>query len=81
MNVFEGFQLVGNTVRREQDFTNVEAGRTVTRWEFMEANVGRVLPQLSGANVALGDFLVTADVTQVPAAFTLQEVRDSIGQS
>jgi hypothetical protein len=79
MTVFEGFQLLDSTVRREQDFTNIEAGRTVTRWEFMEANVGRVLPQLSGANVALGDFLVTADVSSVPAAFTLKEVRDSIG--
>ncbi len=80
MTVFEGFQLLNNTVRREQDFTNIEAGRTVTRWEFMEANVGRVLPQLSNANVALGDFLATADVTNVPAAFTLQEVRDSIAR-
>ena len=80
INVYEGFQLVGNAVRREQDFTNVEAGRTVTRWEFMEANVGRVLPQLSNANVALGDFLATADSTTVPAAFTLQEVRDSIAR-
>jgi hypothetical protein len=80
INVFEGFQLVGNAVRREQDFTNVEAGRTVTRWEFMEANVGRVLPQLSQANVALGDFLATADTATVPAAFTLQEVRDSIAR-
>lgn len=80
MNVYEGFQLLSTATRKEQDFTNVEAGRTVTRWEFMEANVGRVLPQLSGANVALGDFLVTADVNTVPAAFTLQEVRDSIAR-
>jgi hypothetical protein len=80
MTVFQGFQLLDGTVKREQDFTNIEAGRTVTRWEFMEANVGRVLPQLSGANVAIGDFLVTADVATVPAAFTLQEVRDSIGR-
>ena len=80
MTVFQGFQLLDSTVEREQDFTNIEAGRTVTRWEFMEANVGRVLPQLSGANVAIGDFLVTADVATVPAAFTLQEVRDSIGR-
>lgn len=78
MTVFQGFQLLDSTVRREQDFTNIEAGRTVTRWEFMEANVGRVLPQLSGANVAIGDFLATADVATVPAAFTLKEVRDSI---
>ncbi|HEX6284340.1 MAG TPA: hypothetical protein VFZ71_05670, partial [Pyrinomonadaceae bacterium] len=80
INVFQEFQLVGNAVRREQDFTNVEAGRTVTRWEFIEANVGRVLPQLSGANVALGDFLATADTSTVPAAFTLQEVRNNIAR-
>lgn len=80
MNVFEGFQLVGAATRRELDTTNVQVGRTVTRWEFMEANVGRVLPQLSNANVSLGDFLVTADVTTVPAAFTLQQVIDSIGR-
>ena len=80
MAVFEGFQLLGNTVRREQDFTNIEAGRTVTRWEFMEANVGRVLPQLGGDNVALGDFLATADVATVPAAFSLKEVRDGMAR-
>ncbi len=80
MTVFEGFQLFDNTVRREQDFTNVEAGRTVTRWEFMEANVGRVLPQLSDANMALGDFLATADVANFPVTFTLKGVRDSIAR-
>ncbi len=80
MNVYEQFQLVGSAVRREEDFTNVEAGRTVTRWEFMEANVGKVLPDLSKADVALGDFLATVDAASVPAAFTLQEVRESIGR-
>jgi len=78
MSLYEGLQLVGSSVRREQDFTNVESGRTVTRWEFMEAPMNRVMPQISAANVAVGDFLATADVDTVPAAFTLQEVRDSI---
>lgn len=78
MAVFEGFQMVNAAVRPEQDFTNIEAGRTVTRWEFMEANQ-RVLPQLNLDNKVLGDFLLTADVSQVPAAFTLKEVKDSIG--
>jgi hypothetical protein len=78
MTVFEGFQMVNATVRPEQDFTNIEAGRTVTRWEFMEASQ-QVLPQLNLENKVLGDFLLTADVSQVPAAFTLKEVKDSIG--
>lgn len=78
MNLYEEFQLVDNNIRREQDFTNVEAGRTVTRWEFMEASVNQVMPQLSQANIAIGDFLVTPEGLNLPAAFTLREVRDSI---
>ena len=78
ITVIQQFHALDNTIRREQDFTNIEAGRTVTRWEFMEANQ-RVLPQLGLGNKVLGDFVLTADVSEVPAAFTLQEVKDSIG--
>ena len=80
MDLYEGLQLVNADVRREQDFTNVEAGRTVTRWEFVEAPVNSVMPQISDTSAAIGDFLVTADPVTVPAAFTLQEVRDSMGR-
>ncbi len=78
MNVFEGLGLITDSaIRREQHTTNVEAGRTITRWEFMEANVRKVLPQLGDADLALADFLTISDI---PAAFTLKEVRDSIGR-
>ncbi|HEX8145042.1 MAG TPA: hypothetical protein VF553_20920 [Pyrinomonadaceae bacterium] len=80
MNLYEAHRLVAGNVRREQDFTNVEAGRTVTRWEFMEAKVNRVMPQLSLANLSVGDFLATPEGLNLPAAFTLAEVRDSIGR-
>ncbi|HEX5964632.1 MAG TPA: hypothetical protein VFY51_01825, partial [Pyrinomonadaceae bacterium] len=66
-----------NTIRREQDFTNIQTGRTVTRWEFMEAKQLAV-PQLDLGDKVLGDFLLTAGAADVPAAFTLQEVKDSI---
>lgn len=78
MKLYEQSQLVGATVRREQDFTNVEAGRTVTRWEFMEARVNDVMPQVSNANVAIADFLATPDGLARPAAELLREVRESI---
>ena len=78
MNLYEELELVGAAVRREQDFTNVEAGRTVTRWEFMEARVNRVMPQISDANVAIGDFLATPDGLARPAAELLREVREAI---
>ena len=45
MKLYEELQLVGLNVRREQDFTNIEAGRTVTRWEFMEGRIDRVMPE------------------------------------
>ena len=78
MNLYEQLQLVGTNIRREQDFTNVESGRTVTRWEFMEGKVNQVMPQVSTANLAIGDFLATPDGLNLPAAFSLHEVRDSI---
>jgi hypothetical protein len=78
MKLYEELQLVGATVRREQDFTNVEAGRTVTRWEFMEARVNRVMPQLGNVNLAIGDFLATPEGFARPAAELLREVRESI---
>ncbi|MGZ8265410.1 MAG: hypothetical protein ACXWUI_14835, partial [Burkholderiales bacterium] len=78
MKLYEELQLVGATVRREQDFTNVEAGRTVTRWEFMEARVNRVMPQLGNVNLAIGDFLATPEGLARPAAELLREVRESI---
>ncbi len=77
ITVLQQFHQLDNTIRREQDFTNIEEGRTVTRWEFMEAD-REVLPQLGLGNRVLGDFVLTADVAQVPAAFTLKEVKDSI---
>lgn len=78
MNLYEELKLVGAAVRREQDFTNVEAGRTVTRWEFMEARVNRVMPQVSDAKVAIGDFLATPAGMGRPAAELLREVREAI---
>src|SRR5687767_5861875 len=77
ISVIQEFHQLDNTIRREQDFTNIQEGRTVTRWEFMEAD-REVLPQLGLRDGVLGDFLLTADVSQGPAAFTLKEVKDSM---
>lgn len=78
IKLYREFQLVNASVRREQDFTNVEAGRTVTRWEFMQARVDRVMPQLGNVNLAVGDFLATPAGLARPAAELLREVRESI---
>jgi hypothetical protein len=78
MKLYEELDLVGATARREQDFTNVESGRTVTRWEFMEARVNQVMPQIGNVNLAIGDFLATPGGLARPAAQLLREVRESI---
>jgi hypothetical protein len=78
MKLYEEFQLVDATVRREQDFTNIETGRTVTRWEFMEARIDQVMPQLGNVSLAIGDFLATPAGLARPAAELLREVRESI---
>ena len=52
ITVLQQFHQLDNTIRREQDFTNIEEGRTVTRWEFMEAD-REVLPQLGSETECL----------------------------
>src|SRR5690606_10546860 len=58
----------------------VEEGRTVTRWEFMEARINQVLPEVSTADIAIGDFLATPDGLARPPAELLREVRESIAR-
>lgn len=78
MKLYAETGLVGESVRREQDFTNVEAGRTVTRWEFMEGRINKIMPQVSPADLSIGDFLATPDGLGRPAAELLKEVREAI---
>lgn len=78
MDLYEARQMVDRRVRREVDLPNVEAGRTVTRWEFMEARIGDIMPETSGSTLAIGDFLATPEGAEQPAAFTLTEVRAAI---
>jgi len=78
MNLYEANGLAAS-VRRESAFINIEAERTVTRWEFMEAPVNKVLPQVSQTALPLAQFLNTAEGLQLPAAFTLAEVKAAIG--
>ena len=77
MKLYEAHGLA-RSVRRESEFVNVEAGRTVTRWEFMEAGIGRVLPQVAGVDMSVAGFLNTRDGLQMPAALTLAEVKASM---
>ena len=77
MKLYEANGL-DRSVRRESDFVNVEAGRTVTRWEFMEAGVARVLPQVSSADLTVAGFLNTPDGLRLPAGLPLADVKASM---
>jgi len=78
MQLYESNGL-SRSARKEQDFINVEEERTVTRWEFMEAPIREVLPQVSQASMAVAEFLNTPEGLQLPAAFSLAEVKAAIG--
>lgn len=77
MQLYEANGLA-RSVRRESDFVNVEDGRTVTRWEFMEATVARVLPAVSTADLTVAGFLNTPDGLRLPAALPLADVKASM---
>ncbi len=79
MSLYEGNGL-SISVRKESDFINVEQERTVTRWEFMEADISKVLPQVSQAALPVAEYLNTAEGLQLPAAFPLVEVKAAMGK-
>lgn len=67
LQIYENNGVVQALARREVELPNVRAERTVTRWEFMEAKVGEVTPQVSDADLSVVEFLRT------PAGLGLSE--------
>ncbi|GJL65133.1 MAG: hypothetical protein NPIRA05_01040 [Nitrospirales bacterium] len=78
LQLYENHGVVESVARREIELSNVRAKRTVTRWEFMEAKIAQVLPQVSRANISLVEFLQTPEGKSRPEASFLGEVRDSL---
>jgi len=75
MRLYTTFDLLPVEARREVELGNIEVERTVTRWEFMEADVSQVIPQLSQESQSIGRFLLTEQGLNRPEALSLREVR------
>lgn len=78
MRLYTTQNLLPVEARRELELINLQANRTVTRWEFMEADVNQVLPQAS--QVSIGHYLLTDEGQALPKAQDLQEVRESLAE-
>ena len=79
MKLYTSHQRLPEAARQEVELPNVETGRTVTRWEFMDAEISRVMPDLSPLQgVSIGQFLQTDEGLAQPEALSLGEVRECL---
>ncbi len=78
MQLYESEQVATTVTRRELELINIDNERTVTRWEFVEANMAAVLPNVSNANVSVADFLNSNAGLQRPETTTLKDVQDCL---
>jgi hypothetical protein len=75
MQVYDTFGVLTAEARSEVALSNIAVDRTVTRWELMEADVSRVVPQLSQVSQSLGQFLQSDEGLARPEALSLADVR------
>jgi hypothetical protein len=76
MQLYETLDLLPPAARNEGELINIEAERTVTRWEFMDADISRVMPEISRQEgLSIGQFLQTDNGLSRPEALGLVEVR------
>lgn len=75
LQVYTNFDILSTATRREVELVNIEAERTVTRWEFIEADVSQVIPDLSSVSQSMGQYLQTEAGRNRPEASHLQESR------
>jgi hypothetical protein len=78
LQLYEANGVVSALARREVEMPNVQADRTVTRWEFLEARVDRVLPQLSEQPIQVVDYLGTDAGRSQPSVSGLIRVRAAL---
>jgi hypothetical protein len=80
LQLYEANGAVSALARREVEMPNVQADRTVTRWEFLEARVDRVLPQLSEQPIQVVEYLGTDAGRSQPSVSGLIRVRTALEQ-
>jgi hypothetical protein len=78
MRIYTAREILPIAARSEVELGNVRQERTVTRWEFMGADVSQIVPELSQVSQSMGAFLQSEQGLNLPEAFTLQDARDCL---
>ena len=78
LRLYERQGLVQPAARREVELGNIQIDRTVTRWEFMDAIIGLLMPQVSKKKEAVAAFLLSEEGLRLEEAKELREVVESI---
>lgn len=74
MRLYTGERLVRPAARREVELSNIQQARTVTRWEFLDADIGEVMPNVSQKRESVAAFLLTEEGLARPEAEGLRQV-------
>ncbi|MBX3082873.1 MAG: hypothetical protein KF716_14635 [Anaerolineae bacterium] len=78
MRLYSKLHVVRAGARREVEMTNIPGDRTVTRWEFLDVNVSKVLPVFNQTDQSVAEFLLSEVGLGLPDADNLRRVLDSI---
>jgi hypothetical protein len=64
--------------RREIEIANIDPVRTLTRWELLDAQIGRALPALANTQQSVGDWLLHPPGQNRPDAKAIDELRQAL---
>jgi hypothetical protein len=78
IRLYMHFHRVPRSIRREVELTNIQTSRTITRWEFMDANVSTVLPFTTQTDQTVGEFLLSEVGLNLADADVLRETLAAI---
>ena len=78
MRLYTRSRIVPPQIRREVELSNVPEQRTVTRWEFMDADISQVLPNESQDRQSVAAYLLSEEGLKRPEAALLRQTLESI---
>lgn len=78
LRLYEANGVVTVLARKEVELPNVQEERTVTRWEYLEARMDRVLPQVSAERIPVHTYLNSREGLAREQVSGLARVRNAL---
>lgn len=78
LSLYHELGLVSLQALREVELNILEAARTVTRWEFMDADISEVMSKVSNKSQRVAEFLLSEEGLGLPEVKDLRETLMSI---